>query len=90
MPVGHHERRLAIALAPGSVNAPAADRQAIDPGGRGSISKEFSWEHGSPSGMHERRFRLRQGSHGPVVPDGEEQVDARTDSTRFTSEFGAT
>jgi len=90
VPFGHHERRLAVAPAPGSVNASAADHQAANPGRCRSISEEFPWEHGPPPGLHERRSRLRQGSHGLIVSDGEEQADARTDSTRLTSEFGAT
>lgn len=69
MPIGHHERRLAIAPAPGSVNAPAADRQTADPGGRGSIPAEPAWKHGPPPGLHERRSRLRQGAHGLIVPE---------------------
>lgn len=90
VPAGHHERRLAVAPAPGGVDASAADRQAAGPGGRGPVPEELPREHGPPPGLHERGSRLRQGTHGPTLPDGEEQTHARTDSTRLTSELGAT
>jgi len=90
VPVEHLQRRLAVAFACGGADESIANRQTVDSGGRRSISEEFAWKHGSPSGLRERRSGLCQGSHRLIVSDGEEQADARTDSTRLTSKFGTT
>lgn len=70
--IEHHERPSAIALASGGADAATTDCQATSPGGRRSIPEEFPRKHGSTSSLRERRSRLRQGSHGPIVSDGEE------------------